>query len=78
MMLLNIRTSLDWIIDLIRKECYMRYLLLPWWVWATALVINVGLLFFNLGGGNEDFIGLNILSLTACLLGLLAFRRGKS
>jgi len=24
--------------------------------------------------GNEDFVGLNILSLTACALGLLAFR----
>ena len=42
-----------------------------------AFIINVGLLFFNLEGGNEDFIGLNILSLTACLLGLLAFRPKK-
>ena len=56
----------------------MKYLLLPWWVWATAFLINVGLLWSNLGGGNEDFIGLNLLSLTACLIGLLAFRSSKS
>ena len=49
----------------------MRYLLLPWWIWAMAFIINVGLLFFNLEGGNEDFMGLNILSLIACLIGLL-------
>jgi len=56
----------------------MKYLFLPWWVWATAFVINVGLLFYNLEGGKEDFIGLNVLSLTACLLGLLAFSSSKS
>jgi len=78
MVLLNTGTLLEWITDLIRKKYCMKYLLLPWWVWATALVINVGLLFFNLEGGNEDFIGLNVLSLTACLLGLLAFRPSKS
>tara|TARA_Y100000034_G_C6869685_1_gene396830 strand:+ start:644 stop:817 length:174 start_codon:yes stop_codon:yes gene_type:complete len=56
----------------------MKLLFLPWWVWATAFVINVGLLFFNIESGNEDFIGLNVLSMTACLLGLLAFRPRKS
>jgi len=55
----------------------MKYLLLPWWVWASAFLINVGLLWYNLEIGNEDFIGLNLLSLTACLLGLLAFRPKK-
>jgi len=55
----------------------MKVLFLPWWVWSAGLVVNIVLFFINLEIGNEDFISLNVLSATACLLGLLAFRLRK-
>ena len=52
----------------------MKRFFLPWWVWTTALALNVVLFFVNMENGRELSLSLNILCTTACLMGLLSNR----